>query len=550
VNLGAPSRWSPWLLGATARNYVLHQARRLRRPRYAIPGALALLYFWSVLQRPASAILDERFPWAGILTTHAESILGALFTVGVLGSWVLGKPKPRLVFTEAEVQFLFAAPVARRQVVHHRLMKALLQSGFGAAILTLFFARATTGSAGALALAIWAALSILELHGIAASFARAWLHGRFEGLRLRAVQLSAAASIAAALAIAPTTPAGGGPGSWLLWPARLAVRPIVTRGTGPFSLALLVALLLLAAHYAWVLVAAERFEDAAVESAERAARRLEALRGGATAVVVGGKGRSAPFRLPRTAGPEIALAWKGLIAISRSLVVRMAAIVVVPVTTAVVIGVFVLIPGEAVPAAVAAGRVAAMGLFLVLLLGPTMTGGGVSGDLSRLDVLRALPVSGARIVLGQALAPALILSVLWGVLVPAASFLLPLGLGGFERACTAVGMLVVGPPILLLEVLLQAAVVLALPGWTTAGPGPMAMGQRMLAMVVQFVGFPLVALPAGLVAALSITVALPIVGWSAIPASALLAALVLIGEIALALLVIGRLFEKLDPSDL
>jgi hypothetical protein len=494
-------------------------------------------------------MLHELFPWAAGVAGHAESILTFLLAAGTLAGWVFGKPKPRLVFTEAEIQFLFAAPVTRRQIVHYRLAKAILQSGVLAAFLTLLFGRATGGSVAALGLAAWVAISTLELHLIGASFVRAWLHERLDGFRLRAVQFAVLAVIAGAFVWRPRAPLlAEGLVSWLLWPAKAVARPIVTYGAGPFVGALLLALAVLALHYAWVLVAADGFEDAAVETAERAARRLEALRaGGATAIAVTGKTRSVPFRLPRSASPEVAIAWKGMIAITRSLVVRIVAIVA-PISIAGAVGMSLLVPTERTPAAVATGFIAAA--LLLILAGPAFTGGGLSGDLNRLDFLRALPLSGARIVLGQALAPAFLLSAFWVVLVPVASFLLPVELGGFERGCVGLGLIIVGPPMLLLGILLQAAVVLLVPGWTTAGPGPLAFGRMMLASVLQFIGFPILALPAGLIAALGIAVARPIVGWSAIPASGLLATLVMVLEIALALLVVGRLFEKLDPSDL
>jgi hypothetical protein len=541
-----------WLLGATLRNVAVQQARRLRRARYAIPTAFGALYlWWLVLRSSTFAAVDEIFPWLDH-PGHVESILTALVALSALAGWVFGKPKPRLIFTEAEIQFLFAAPVTRRQVVHFRLVKSILQSAVIAGVLTLLFGRATSGSVAALGLAAWVALSALELHLVGASFARAWLHERLGGLRLRAVQLGALVLLAAAVRWMPSgTPlAADGPASWPLWPARVVVRPVVTHGGGPFVSTLLLAGLVLAFHYVWVLLAADRFEDAAVETAERNARRLEAFRaGGATAIVSTGKMRPVPFRLPRSASPEIAIAWKGVIAVTRSVVVRTVAIVA-PLSIAAAVGAFLLIPTERTPAAAAVGFIATALLFIVALMGPAFTGGGVSGDLARLDFLRALPLSGARIVLGQALAPALLLSAVWIVLVPVASFLVPVELGGFERGCLTLGLVIVGPPMLLLGILLQASVVLLIPGWTTPGPGPLAFGRMMLPSVVQFIGFPVLALPAALAAALLIAVSRPFVGWAAVTAASLVAALVMVLEIALALLVVGRLFEKLDPSDL
>lgn len=537
------------LLRATARNLAVQQARRLRSARYAVPAVLAAVYLgWAIWSNPLAPL--DALPWAADIVGHAESILTWSLAAMMLAGWVLGEPKPRLVFTEPEIQFLFAAPLTRRQLVHYRLVKDVLLAGLTALLPTLLFGRASGGSAAALWLASWVALSTVGLHFIGASFARAWLHERLEGLPLRAIQL-ATLTVAAASAWGPHAPLpAGGSAPWLLWPAQAVIRPIVTHGPGPFAGALLLALAVLALHYGWVLVAADGFEDAAVETAARTARRLEALRtGGVTAIVVAGKTRSVPFRLPGSASPEVAIAWKGMIAITRSRVFRLVAIGVV-ISVAGAIGISLLGPDGQPSAAAPAGLATTALLVLVALMGPLFTGGGVSGDLNRLDFVRALPLSGARIVLGQALAPAFLLSALWVVLVPVAAVLLPVELGWLERGCAGLSLIIVGPPMLLLGVLLQAALVLVVPGWATAGAGLLGLGRMMLAYLVQIIGFPILALPAGLLAATGVAVARPIIGWSALPAFGLLAALVLVLEIALALLVLGRLFEKLDPGDL
>lgn len=539
-----------YLVAASLRNFAAHQLRRLRKPRYLIPAALALLYFsWVLRQTVNMGRMSEILPGIHEIGRRAEPIAVSLFAAGTAATWVFGRPRPRLVFTEAEVQFLFAAPATRRQVVHYGLVKVLLQSFLVATILALFFGSGSPGAAASVAVGAWLSISALSFHGIGASFARAWLHERTSGLRLRMIQLCALAILAGTVAWAVRAGSlSAGPLSWALWPARALVRPALAREPGRLLWALPPALLLLAIHYVWVLVAADRFEDAAVEAAERVTRRLEVLRaGGATAILVTGKSRAIPFRLRPSARPETALAWKGLIGISRSLVLRALAVTVplgLGIGAALVAALSSLQPGGL------AGVFCATLLFLTVGVGPTLTGGGLAADLRRLDFLRTLPLPGSRIVVGQALAPAFLLATAWTALVLPASLLFPAPLGGLERTCIALTLAAVGPPLLLLAVLLQAALVVVLPGWTMGGPGPLTIGRTLVASFVHFIGLPLLSLPAAVPGAVLALVGHRLLGWPAVPIAGAAAASLLVGEVALAAGILGRVFDALDPSDL
>ncbi len=541
-----------FLLRTSFVNLARHQARRLRRPRYLVPAVLFVLYFGFILagQNATFELGFDRLGRTGAAGAAEPAIAIAVAAAFVL-PWLLGKPRPRLAFTEAEVHFLFGAPATQRHVVQYRLVKLLLQSLVPALLLSLFLARAAPGPAPALAAALWIAFATLELHGVGASFVRSWLHERATGLRLRTVQVAGlGAIVAGTIGVASDPRLSSAPMRWVLWPAKALVRAGLAARPDELLAAFSAALLVLGVHYAWVLAAATRFEDAAVEAAERAARLRERVRsGGTAAIVAGGRSRSVPFRLAATARPEIAMAWKGLIGITRSRVVRLVAILM-PLALGGAFAMSILAPsGEAMRLGEAGGIFATI-LLVVLFMGPSFTGGGLAGDLGRLDFLRALPLSGARVVLGQALAPTILLMALWMVLAPVASFLFPAPLGALERSCLALGLMFVGPPLLLLAVLLQAAFVVALPGWTGAGSGPLAIGRMMLAYVVHLVGMPILSVPAALPAAALVAFGRGIAGWAAVPVAAVAAAAVLVAEIAIALLVVGRIFERLDPAEL
>jgi hypothetical protein len=247
------------------------------------------------------------------------------------------------------------------------------------------------------------------------------------------------------------------------------------------------------------------------------------------------------------------LAWSGLIGLSRSLAVRIF-IGVLAGTTIVIGALFVAASpsrGDSGAGLAAAGVIAALLLGYLLLLGPAMVRGRVAADLLRyLDFLRALPLSGARVVFGTALAPTLVLSGLWLLLVPVASLLIPVGLGGWERSAIGLSLAAMGPPAILLGVLLQAFTVVLFPSWAGSEQGPLAIGRGTLASAVHLIGYPVLLIPAGIVAAVLGAGGFLLIGWRAILPAAAATSVVLGLEVVLALGVVGRFFERLDSSDL
>jgi len=75
--------------------------------------------------------------------------------------------------------------------------------------------------------------------------------------------------------------AHAGPLPYLLYPFRIVVRPYIEGWVGTFGsflLALGPAILLMAAHYWWVMRADVAFEEASVEASKRAAEKVASMR--------------------------------------------------------------------------------------------------------------------------------------------------------------------------------------------------------------------------------------------------------------------------------
>src|SRR6266851_1689485 len=97
--------------------------------------------------------------------------IGALILfVLVLLSWVVPRERAALAFTEAEVAFLFPAPISRRTLIHYKLLRSQIAIGFTTLFLTLLSNRAAAGGPGWMrVVGWWLILSTLNLHFLGAS---------------------------------------------------------------------------------------------------------------------------------------------------------------------------------------------------------------------------------------------------------------------------------------------------------------------------------------------------------------------------------------------
>src|SRR5436853_7586122 len=100
------------------KNRLWVRLRRLKQPKYLVGAIVGGLYFYFYFFRwlflGGSSARTAAI--AGSVETLAlyESIGALVLFVMVLLSWILPRERAALVFTEAEIAFLFPAPVSRR----------------------------------------------------------------------------------------------------------------------------------------------------------------------------------------------------------------------------------------------------------------------------------------------------------------------------------------------------------------------------------------------------------------------------------------------------
>ncbi len=575
-----------YLRGYSLLNLLRTRAQRLRQPKYLLGLGAGILYFWFFFFRhlPGGAGLDR-----GSGVDPLQFIFAAFAVLGLIrigSAWLAPTPRPSLDFSEAEIAFLFPAPATRRQLVHFKLVGTQITILLSALILTVLTQRgaALGGNAVTHAIGWWLMLSLAHLHNLGAAFTVARLvEGGMSRARRQLIVGGVIFAVIAGIAWGAWTSApdatawmsawqeqntgdrlgtavlaayvrevsGTGIIGWLLLPFRVALAPFFAPDVAAFLRALGPALLLLAAHYFWVMRNAVSFEEASIAAAEKRALLVAKLQAGQRPLSTGApKPRKPPFPLrPGGGWPEIAFLWKNLL------------------STHPWLGPRALGPATLVTLALASlvsprlWFIPIIAAVYFVLLGPQLARQDLRTDLVNADLLKSYPLPGWRIVLGQLLAPTAILSgLLWLALL--ALFVTsgrtnsaPAWLTVEFRLSGLVCLALLIPPVCLLQLLVPNAGAVLFPSWamagrqTRGGGGIEVMGQRLIFVAGQMLVLLAAVLPAGGFAVLA--------GFAASlaysPAAAFLTGsamflLALAAEIAAGIYWLGHRFEQFDLS--
>jgi ABC-2 type transport system permease protein len=566
----------------SARNRLVTRIKRLQQPKYLIGAIAGGLYFYFYFFRylfggnggsRGSALNVSVSPEH---LSAIESLAALALFISVLLAWLIPYERAALTFTEAEVAFLFPAPVSRRTLVHFKLMKSQLRIFFSAFIFSLFFHR-FGGNVWIHSAGWWLVLSTLNLHFLGSSFARTLLleRGISNWFRRLLVFLLLAVLVAGVVIWARNTvawPENGnpvdldtilrysqsiltaGPAEYVLYPFRVVVNPFFATDAPAFFAVLVPGLLLLLLHYFWVIFSDVAFEEASLAASQRAAARVAAMRSGNWAAASKNqKARRAWFKLA-PAGPAFtALLWKNLIGARRVFSLRFWILITVLIATFTAI--FSSTSGGQ-GLAMVVDMLVAMVLGYSLLLGPQMLRLDFRQDLPQADILKTYPVAGWQLALGEILAPTLLLAGFqWVSLVPGTAliFFLP---GNHQTLLLsiALGAAILLPVLDFILLLIPNAAVLLFPSWLPTGKdsprGIEATGQRLIFAIGQLLVLSLTLLPATLIF-LVVYLPLKILAGPVFPIflAAPVSALILAGEAAAGVYLLGKLFERFDVTE-
>ena len=561
-------------------NRLTARFTRLKQPKYLAGAIVGGIYFYFYFFRYLFHAPGGGRGLAGVTSPETfaliESLGALLLFVIVLLAWVIPHERAALTFTEAEVAFLFPAPISRLGLIHFKLLRSQMRIFFTTLFLTLFSNR-FGGNPWIHGAAWWLILSTLNLHFLGSSFARTMLLDRgisnwlrrlivfavvvaFAGViivwarrTMPTLDLSAMKSIGAISDYAKRAVTSG-PALYLLYPFRVLARLYLARDASAFLKAVGPAAVIFLLHYVWVIKSNVAFEEASVEASQKLATRIAAARSGNwQAARRNRKGRRPPFKLS-AAGPQpVALLWKNLISAGQAFTARLWIIIL-----ATVVGVYVGFGNVTSGANISSVLGILMGVLLgwSLLLGPQFLRQDLRQDLPLTDVLKTYPMPGWQIVLGEVLAPAAILAaVQWLLLILGAGFFLHVrGLkDGLLPLTVACGAAIVLPLLDVIMLLIPNAAVLLFPSWIQVGKeGPRgieATGQRLIFMLGQLLAFTVALLPAALFFAGAFILLNLLLGPAlAVLLASFIAAIILAAEAGLGVRLLGGQFERFDLS--
>jgi hypothetical protein len=576
-------RASLYITLCTAKNSVLARLRRLREPRYlifAIAGA-AYMYFAVFMRfgaarrgrRRGDAPPDIFAPSVGALAPAAGGV--ALLALAAV-AWILPTRSTLFDFSEAEIHLLFPAPVTRRALLIHRLMRSQLRVLFGSFVLAFFVTNpglATGAGSNAARLlrlvAFWTVFVTFRVYFAGVSLARARLTSADSRVRWAAWMPGLAVAAAVVVVGLPlgrslldppveslddllrrtvAVTASGLP-HVVLWPFVSLVRPAFAGGVGARLVALAGALIVMVGTIAWVLRSDEVFH------ATTDVRRPE----GEPLVAgppVTARARAIAWPLRPSGSTEGIFFWKNGIEALRGTKVTAMLPLLIPL---IAIGVAASTAGMSLTGASgpAAGlSIAALAIAAILtLMGPQGSRSDMRGDLRHLEQLKTWPVKPAAVIRGELSWPVTLLTVcVWfalacGTAFSAAAF--P-GVPIVTRLSLGGAALLLAPALIAAQLTVHNAAAVLFPAWVSTGRqrsrGLDTVGQRIILFGGVMLAMILVVGPGAIAGGL---VAFVLYRWigiaTAVPAAAVCLAAVAL-EVLLATEALGGAYERIDLS--
>jgi ABC-2 type transport system permease protein len=568
---------SLYIIVCSARNRLRVRLRRLREPRYLLGAIAGVAYFYFTVfarvrggrasRRPRPSAAQS----AGLAAAlQAQGIgLGAMFVLALAAlAWVFPGNSGLLDFTPAETNFLITAPVTRRQLLLHRLMRSQIGLLFASVMPAIFFPSGSGLARVRVAVALWLVLVTAKVYFTGVTLARTRLDimtagGRWAALAPLAVVVAATtiviASIWHAFAGRPVEDpldavnrlglvATNGAAGVVMLPIVVLLRPLVAPWPLSFFAALVPAAFVLAATIAWVLRSDSVFEEAAAavaarRSAARSPRQDAASRSRAFAWTLAPKGRTEGIFL-----------WKNAMQVLRATTGAELIRYVVPLAlVAVSLGTALMAGNRARGTAMTLCSFAIGAAMFTVLLGPQVVRIDLRDDLRHLEVLKTWPLEAAAVIRGEMLcAGALLTGAAWLAIASATI----LSAAGFPRLSLdwrlsgSFTAAVLAPALVIAQLTIHNAAAVLFPAWVPLGHsrprGLDAMGQRLILFSAIVVALVFMMTPAALAGGVVWLAFRGILGAVALVPAAVTCAVIVMIEVLAATEVLGPAYERLD----
>jgi hypothetical protein len=549
------------------KNRVLSRLRRLREPRYLIGFVAGLAYIWFTGLRRIMVARQFRHGMIGVQIPTGDFVLdcAAFFVLfPILLAWALPDQQGGLVFSEAEIQFLFAAPVSRRQLLIYKILRQQPPILISALAMSFF------GFGSSRFIGLWLSFVTLSIYFTMTGLARARLKLAGIGFLWRLLFVVAAIAGLGAMIIHAFT---GMPHLTRYDPSVFHIldQPLRTPAfriilfiprifaaavlpTSLTQLALACAALVVLA-YVLLETAAQlnvSFEDAAIHAAKKKESYVERMRGFRSGRRVMFRRMPPPFRLPANPSPELAILWKNLIATVRISILFM---VVVLIVFSVLLGESIFMPAgvRGFTAILALGICCVFPLFATNILTQDLR-----LDLQRIEILKSYPISGERLVAAEIAAPLVVMSAVELLLIVGSLVIVhmpnaSLKLQEFATPEFAVVLLLFAIPICAMQLLIRNAAAVLFPGWTMRSQddprGFVVMGQRLILLASNLLILAATLIPSAIIVLIGWLIARNFSASFAVPFATVPAAALLFAEVWIGIRLLGGQFEKIDVTN-
>lgn len=560
----------------TFKNRIVHRARRLREPRYLIGAIAGGVYFWFMFFRRAhntGHVLLRNLSFKPVIVDVASVVVLLM----MITAWALPADSGGLEFSDAEIAFLFPAPLRRRDLLLYKILRAQPQLIFTALIMTIIGARQ------GYFVGTWVAFSVMSIYFTLVSLGRARLKLAHIGFLPR---LGGVALIVGGLFVIGHNQMRG-----IVWPKASETQTYqqVVRGPAadmfnaffhkpviagilfvprlfasaaiPPTLASLAisSLTVAALGVAFFYIAAAlniSFQEASIGASQRRAARQERMRSQRVGSFVMFRRAPPLFRLGETGPVEVAIIWKNLIALMRNSIAW-----VVIFAMFIALSLVMALWAHEAPGYLTVGSLLLFMACLFPLFGPNIFANDLRLDMSRLEVLKSYPISGERLVAAEIAAPLAVISILEMIFATSASALIAMsaqtkGLLRFVGTPQfIVTILLLTLPVCAIQLIIRNAVPVLFPGWAVRSKeeprGFVMAGQRLVTLAGNLLVLAVALLPAAIVFAPSLWVAYKFfAGNPAFVAVATMPAVgVLIAEAWFGVKALGSQFENIDVSN-
>ena len=552
-------------------NRIVYKLRRLRNPRYLVGAIAGAAYFYFVVFRRNVSVNSPKAHEAlaklglGDLGLDLISIFVLLLA---LAAWAFPGDAGGIELSEAEIAFLFPAPLRLRDILLYKTIRSQPQILITSAIALVFGARGWF-------FGTWTAFTVAQIYASMTALGRARL--RVAGIGFLA-RLAAVLGIATLLAwygwtvIGPGVKAIGnddrvlfstlhtslthGLPAVLLFLPRFFANAILTSKPGTLA-ASIAGLAVLAAVF--FLIAARlnvSFQEGSIAAAQKRLARLTRMQGFRG-------GRNVTFkRMPvpslRATGPvETAIVWKNVVALLR---VSVAWVVVF-------LTIYLFMAGQAVWFRHDPHFLAYIGVMLAcfggifVFLGPSVFANDLRLDFGRMEVLKSYPISGERLIAAEIAAPLVVVAGLDLLFLSTAAFFLHIGgspgknMSFLASAQFVIIALLIAIPVCAMQLVIRNSIPVLFPAWAGRSKeeprGIAFTGQRIVMLIGNLFVLSLALIAPGLVLVPSMWVSMHwFSGHPAAIAIATMPAVFTLGvEVWLGIKALGAQFDQLDISN-